>query len=509
MDLAHFTIGRSSGVLMHLTSLPGRACGDLGPAAYRFVDWLALAGQAWWQVLPLVDTGGGASPYSGICSRAANPLLLSMEALVEEGLLDKAALLGVAFGCEAVDFSAAASWKEGLLRQGHQKLMQGGGEGLLDSLGEYRAANSEWVEDYALFRALRDRSGGQEWTQWPVPLRDRDAVALAAARLDLACEISFYVFVQWLFDRQWLKLREYAASKGVRMIGDVPIFVGHDSVDVWRYRELFDLDGSGAPQNVAGVPPDYFSAVGQRWGNPLFRWDAMSEDGYAWWVSRLGRVLGQVDLVRLDHFRGFESYWEIPAAEPTAIVGRWRKGPGASLFHRLTEALGPLPLFAEDLGDITPEVNELRRELGLPGMAVLQFGFEGDADNPHAPANHVEHAVVYTGTHDNDTTRGWWNALDGSVQGRVMQECEMDGHCDPVEGLLRAALASPARLCVVPVQDVLGLGSEARLNVPGVAEEQWQWRLDASLLTPCSARRLREMTESAGRVGLARLSQVG
>ncbi|HYJ79031.1 MAG TPA: 4-alpha-glucanotransferase [Longimicrobiaceae bacterium] len=492
---------RRAGILLHPTSLPGPGVGDLGPEAYRFADWLAEAGQSLWQVLPLVATGEGGSPYNALSAFAGNPLLLSPRGLVDDGLLEEDETEAPAgLPDEGVDFQEVGRWKDRLLRRAHGAFRAGWAPGLRRAFAAYRRRQKGWLEDWALFRALRDEFGAAGWTEWSQGLAHRDPEAMGEAASHLREEVERHAFGQFLFDRQWGTLRAYAAERGVRLVGDVPIFVAHDSADVWAHQELFELDRQGRPTAVSGVPPDYFSATGQRWGNPLYRWDVVERSGWRWWIERLRRTLELVDVARIDHFRGFEAYWEIPADEPTAIGGRWVPGPGAKLFAALQRELGPLPLIAEDLGIIAPQVDALREELGLPGMRVLQFAFgTPDPANPHLPANHPAASVAYTGTHDNDTAAGWFRALPPGERAAVRRLTGAeDGEMH--WGMIEAVLRSPADTAIVPLQDVLGVGSEARMNTPGTTAGNWEWRLRAGELTPALAARLRGITRASGRL---------
>jgi 4-alpha-glucanotransferase len=490
--------GRSAGVLLHVTSLPGRwGIGTAGDEAIAFIDWLAGAGQRVWQILPLVPVSGGGSPYDGLSALAGNPLLVSPAWLVEEGLLDADAARAEEVPEGRVDYPAVHARAERLQRMAFESLRAGAAPKLKRELARFRKA-SPWAEEYALFAALRRGAGGAPWFEWEEELRDRRRGALEDARLTHEEEVAFELFRQFLFARHWGRVREHASRRGVRILGDLPIFVSLDSADVWANQELFQLDAAGRPEVVAGVPPDYFSATGQRWGNPLYRWEEMRRGGYAWWTERFGRTLDQVDAVRVDHFRGFEAYWEIPASAPTAESGRWLPGPGRGLFDTLREQLGELPLVAEDLGLITPEVDALREALSLPGMRVLQFAFDGKSDNPHHPSNHVADAVAYTGTHDNDTLAGWWAGLNGEERAEVLRSLGVEPPADHWM-LVRTVLASPAGLAVIPAQDLLGLGSEARMNTPGVAESNWSWRLLPGELNADVARRVQEITTGEGR----------
>jgi 4-alpha-glucanotransferase len=493
---------RASGILLHPTSLPGPAVGDLGEHAHRFVDWLAEAGQSLWQVLPLVATDEGGSPYNGLSAFAGNTLLLSPSLLVEDGLLEADETWAPPGVSEArVVYREAARWKARLVRRAFGAFRAGWAPALRHAFVEFRERQAGWLDDYALFRALREEHGGAPWTRWEKGVRRREPGALARAAAHLHEEVERHAFGQFLFDRQWSALRRHAHASGVRIMGDVPIFVAHDSADVWAHPELFALNARGEPTVVSGVPPDYFSATGQRWGNPLYRWEVMARDGYRWWVERFRRTLELVDLARVDHFRGFEAYWEVPAREETALHGRWVPGPGRSLFDAVERELGSLPLVAEDLGIITPEVEALRDGLGLPGMRVLQFGLGGDdPGNPHRPGSWPRRSVAYTGTHDNDTAAGWYHGAASEEEraglGRLTGRSEEEVHWAMVEVVLR----SDADLAVVPLQDVLGLGSEARMNTPGTVEGNWAWRVREGALTPELAARLRALTAETGRL---------
>lgn len=496
--------GRASGILLHPTSLPGGSIGDLGPAAYRFVDWLAGAEQEFWQLLPLVPVGAGGSPYDGLSAFAGNPLLLSPDLLVEEGWLDPADVAeGEERETDRVDVVRATRFKERVVRRAFAAFGQGRGPALASEWDAFRREHVDWLDDYALFAALREHHGGASWSEWPHDVRTREPGAVERWRDRLAEPIERHAFGQWLFDRQWGALREAAHRRGVRIIGDIPIFVAYDSADVWANQELFRLDAEGRPLVVAGVPPDYFSETGQRWGNPLYDWERMEARGWRWWTERFRRTLQQVDVARIDHFRGFQAFWEIPAGNPTAVNGRWRPGPGRALFRAVERALGPLPLIAEDLGLITHEVEALRDELGFPGMRVLQFASDGEPENPHLPANHPRGAVAYTGTHDNDTALGWYAGASGAEQKRF--RALADDPDEPVDrAMLRLVWESPADLAIAPLQDVLGLGSEARMNTPGTAGGNWGWRYTEGSLTEPTQARLRELTRATGRSNTSR-----
>jgi len=470
---------RVGGVLLHPTSLPGPpGIGDLGPAAFRFVDFLARAGQRRWQILPLGPTGYGDSPYACDSSFAGNPLLISPEALVADGLLDRGALGAPDLPPGRVDYEAVRRNKALLLDRAFDRFERTPPAGARAGFDAFCHDARDWLEDYALFAALKPHFGGAPWRTWEAALRRREERALAQWRGQLAREVERVRFEQFLFHAQWGALRAHAKDRGVRIIGDVPIFVPLDCADVWVRPDLFKLDPDGMPTVVAGVPPDYFSATGQLWGNPIYRWEAHAAEGFAWWTARVAAALERVDLLRIDHFRGFAACWEVPAGAADAIGGSWVPGPGAALFEAVGRALGqpkPLPLIAEDLGVITADVTALRDELELPGMAVLQFAFEGGTDNPHLPANHVPNQVVFTGTHDNDTTVGWFRALPPEQKRAVLAVTGGDGgaiHRD----LAALALGSVAETAILPLQDVLGLGSEARMNHPGKAHGNWAWR---------------------------------
>ncbi|HEY3124539.1 MAG TPA: 4-alpha-glucanotransferase, partial [Thermoanaerobaculia bacterium] len=458
---------RAAGILLHPTSLPGRfGIGDFGPDAERFLEWAQSAGQRLWQVLPLHPAPYG-SPYGSSSAFAGNPLLISPDRLCEEGFLSQSALEDApALLRDRVDFTAAREWKEQFLRASWEESRAT--PRVVEELESFRGAPEQaaWLADWSLFAAIGQmRWGG--WTLWPEDLRRRQPEALAAARRELAQEIAYQDYVQFLFFRQWGRVKAQANRRGLAILGDVPIYVAHDSADVWARQELFLLDAGGRPEVVAGVPPDAFSETGQLWGYPMYRWDEMEKDGFSWWTARVRMALTAADAVRIDHFRGFAAGWSVSATETSAINGRWTPGPGAKLFEALRRALGEVPLVAEDLGVITEDVRALLAALGIPGMRVLQFGFSED-DSEHLPHRHVADSVVYTGTHDNDTTRGWFAALGGRERRRVLEYVGGDGS-DIAGDFIRAAYTSVAGLAVVPLQDVLGLGSEARMNTPGRA----------------------------------------
>ena len=445
---------RRAGVLLHPTSLP---TGNFGTDAWRFVDVLSATGTSVWQMLPLGPTHRDGSPYHCLSVHALNPALLSPERLVESGLLE----------------SASAPREHGLA-EALASLQRPAQAGLRAAFETFCAAHAGWLEDFALYQVLRARYNARAWWKWPPALRDREPLALETAAAELAETLTRVRFEQFLLDWQFRELRVYAQARGIRLFGDAPIYVAHDSAEVWAHRDYFKLDAEGHPRVVAGVPPDYFSATGQRWGNPHYDWPHMQADGFRWWQQRLASELERFDLVRIDHFRGFEACWEIPAHEPTAINGHWVPVPGDALFASLRERFGELPLVAEDLGIITPEVVALRRRYALPGMLVLQFAFDGGPENPYLPHNHVVDAVVYTGTHDNDTTLAWFTGRSEPEQRAVLDYLDA---AEPMpRALIHAALNSVARLAVIPMQDILELGAGHRMNTPGTATGNWQWR---------------------------------
>lgn len=497
---------RTAGVLLHPTSLPGRfGVGDLGPELARFLEWVAAAGQSIWQVLPLGPPDFHNAPYGCLSAFAGNPLLISPELLVAEELLPEEELQEAPGNPDWVDFGAVKPWKERLLRQACQRFLErSNAENELTTFTnapEQRA----WLDDWVLFEALRNRHEDGGWWDWPAEIRDRDPAALNAARGELASEIRYQTFVQWVFFRQWDAVRKKAAEHGLQILGDIPIYVSWNSAEVWSRPDLFDLDANGYPLSVAGVPPDYFSETGQLWGNPIFRWDRMAEEGYAWWVERLRANLRLADVVRLDHFRAFASYWRVPAGEETAINGEWVPGPRTAFFDAVGEALGhsldDLPLLAEDLGEVTPDVGELLEAVGLPCMRVLQFGFD-NPDSIHAPHNLPRHSIAYTGTHDNNTTAGWYAGLEHDARCVVNDYCGVSEDASPetfVHAMVRTLYASVAQRVVIPVQDVLALPTTARMNLPGDSEGNWQWRLPPGRLTHEHAGALRHLAWLTGR----------
>jgi len=476
---------RSAGVLLHLSSLPGSGpCGQLGPAASRFAEFLAACGVTVWQMLPVGPTAADGSPYQSASVHAGNHRFVSPEPLVAAGWLEPA---------------DAALEVDAWLPHAWRRFRVSADAAARRELEDFCRQEAYWLEDYALFAALQaERPGG--WWTWPAALRDREPQALAETRARLHERIALVRFTQFLFFSQWAALRAHANARGIRLFGDMPIFVAHDSAEVWAHRDLFALDAQGLPTVVAGVPPDYFSATGQRWGNPLYRWDALQRDGFRFWIDRLCTQLKLFDLVRIDHFRGFEAYWEIPASEPVAVRGRWVAAPGRELFERLHEVYDPLPVVAEDLGVITPEVEALRDAFSLPGMKILQFAFSGGASNPYLPFNHPERSVVYTGTHDNDTTVGWYTALSEGERAHVDDYLGHPQELMPWP-LIRCALASRARLAVVPMQDLLELDGQHRMNLPGTDEGNWRWRFDWADIRPELPGQVRHLLGLYGRLG--------
>ncbi len=492
-----------AGLLLHPTSLPGPSgAGDFGEGAVRFLDWACDGGMGVWQILPLGPAGHGNSPYSGTSAFAGNPMLLSPEALLEDGLLARRDLEGAPhFPADRVDFGQIVPWKEGILRKAWECYRSNPPQRLREESEAFASdpARTFWLEDWALYSALKSRFGGKSWVRWPAEMARREPAEMERARRDLAEEAAYHRFLQFLFARQWGHVKREANRRGIRVMGDLPLYVAFDSADVWASPHLFDLDDNLLPRNVAGVPPDYFSETGQRWGNPLYLWDRMAGEGYAWWIARVRENLRQADILRIDHFRGLEAYWEIPAEEPTAMEGAWRPGPGKALFQALHRALGKVPFVAEDLGIITDEVRRLRDSLGLPGMKVLQFAFD-TPDSDHLPGRFPPETVIYTGTHDNDTTRGWFEKVKGEERRRVL---EFLGHGAEQEihwKMIGAAFSSEAWIAVAPLQDVLGLGSEARMNNPSTARGNWVWRAAQDSLRPEQAARLRNLAVGAGRL---------
>ena len=493
-----FLSRRTSGVLLHITSLPGpNGSGDFGICARHFVDWLASAGQSMWQILPLSPAGPGNSPYQSVSAFAGSPLMVDLDDLVQMGWLPWMPTQG--FDHDRCDFARVAPFRMACLRKAWDGFNLRANEESRQSLADFCTQHAHWLDDYALFMVLSERHIGS-WPHWPAPLAQRDPAALNEVRQHSPKALGFWHFVQWRFWVQWQALREYARGRGVQMVGDAPIFVAHHSADVWAHTEQFLLDEGFEPNVVAGVPPDYFSATGQRWGNPLYNWPVMAQSGYRWWKDRVAHLFQQVDVVRLDHFRGFEAHWEIPASELTAVAGQWQRGPGLPLFAELQQELGALAIIAEDLGLITPEVTALREACGFPGMRILQFAFGSGSANPYLPHNLEPNCVAYTGTHDNDTTLGWWRAASSDDKAAARAYLGPAVDTEPHWTLITALSQSVANTLVLPFQDVLGLDGKHRMNTPGRATGCWEWRFDWRQVDHRPAERLLALTRAHGRM---------
>jgi 4-alpha-glucanotransferase len=493
---------RASGVLLHVTSLPSPyGVGDVGPSALAWIDRLHEAGQTWWQALPLGPTGYGNSPYQFLSSFAGNWLLISPESLIADGLLRASDAAGQSFSETAVDYDAVISFKRRLLETAWTNFNAGAGRDLKLAFEQFRNDQAHWLDDYALFRALKFKYRSESYHEWPAELIRRSPAALADARQELWSQIEQACLAQFLVFRQGERLKEHAHSKGVNLIGDLPFFVSPDSSDVWANPELFLLDEQRRPRFVAGVPPDYFSSQGQLWGNPVYDWEAHRRTGYRWCIDRMRALLAHVDLIRLDHFRGFAAAWHIPAGAPTAQSGQWVPGPGAELFSALQRDLGALPFIAEDLGFITPDVYALRDQFHVPGTRVLQFAFDGSPDNPYLPHNYVPNTVVYTGTHDNNTTRGWFEELPDNQRQNLWNYLKQPGGAsgEAASALLRLAWSSVAALALAPLQDLLNLGADGRMNVPGRVDGNWRWRCTEKMLSTSSFEWLCDLTKSSNR----------
>jgi 4-alpha-glucanotransferase len=493
---------RMCGVLLHVTSLPSYGgVGDFGPAAYEFVDFLAAAKQRLWQVLPLSPTGYGSSPYSALSAFAGNPILISLERLADDGWIARERLEGLPGHNGPADFGAAAARKVPLIEEAAGNFLDHAGDAAHARFQKFCQDNASWLLDYAMFNVLRRRFGYVSWIDWPAEYAQRKHDALTAALTEYGRELAIEQAVQFFFDEQWCALRTYCKARDIRTMGDVAIFVNYDSADVWTHPEIFELDEERKMIRVSGVPPDYFSASGQRWGNPLYKWGVLKERGFDWWVARIRRSLALYDMIRLDHFRGFEAYWSIAADEPTAINGQWVKAPGLELFQRLKDVFGELPFVAEDLGLITREVDELREHFGMPGMKILQFGFSDRNSHLYLPHKFVPNAVVYTGTHDNDTTLGWWKdgatAQEREHAQTYLGKIEHDGQI--VWAMMRAAAGSVANLCIFPLQDILHLGTEARMNMPAAGVGNWTWRYAKDALHPDFSTKLAALMEMTDR----------
>jgi len=485
---------RAGGVILHPTSLPGPyGIGDLGPEAYRWIDALAASNTGLWQMLPLGPTGYADSPYQCFSSFAGNPNLISPDLLAGDGLLDRYDLAGPSFDDRRVEYGAVIPWKAALVERAFANFRAGAGDPVLrDEFDAYVESSRDWLEDFALFMTLKGNRGGVSWLDWPEPFRLRDSDALAAVANDAAERIDRERFTQFLFRRQWTRLHDYALSSGVRIVGDLPIFVAIDSSDVWASRDLFQLDGDGRPTVVAGVPPDYFSPTGQLWGNPLYDWGRHAADGFAWWADRFRAALSSADIVRVDHFRAFADYWEIPAGSDTAMFGEWRDGPGIAFFEAMQARLGDLPVIAEDLGELSPGVPALLERTGYPGMRVLQFAFSTDEHDPFLPHTYPQNTVAYTGTHDNDTTLGWWETAPIEERRRAAAYLGIDDG-DPVGRFLEALWGSAAMFAIAPLQDLLRAGPSDRMNLPGTTGGNWQWRVDRDEIGPALVEQLQTL----------------
>jgi 4-alpha-glucanotransferase len=500
------TFPRASGILLHPTSLPGpHGIGDLGAESYRFLDFLQSAGHKLWQVLPLNPTGYGDSPFQCFSASAGNPLLINLDRFVDKGTLSKADLKDApVWPLENVDYGRVIAFKTPLLKKAAQNFLESVTSDDRRRFEGFCQANANWLDDFALFMAVKDTQNLVSWTRWPADIAARKPDALRDWSTRLAHEIEAIKYWQFEFTQQWQDLRAYARERNIRIIGDIPIYVAHDSADVWANREYFCLDAKGNPSKISGVPPDYFSSSGQLWGNPIYNWALLKKTGYKWWIERFRSAMRLYDIMRIDHFRGFEAYWEVPAGETTAINGQWIKGPGAELFSVMQSELGELPIIAENLGVITPEVEAIRHQFRFPGMAILQFAFGNDPQGPSfRPHNYDRNLVAYTGTHDNDTTAGWWSSkgTDDSIRtaedvlkehafARAYLGLKDDAIC---WAMIRAILASVANTAMIPLQDVLGLGSQARMNLPGTSSGNWRWRVRPDALTDELASKLREM----------------
>ena len=495
---------RTSGLLLHISSLPSAyGIGDLGPAAFRFADFLARTNQRLGQVLPVGPIGPGASPYSSPSTFAGNPLLIAPEPLVENGLLTQEDLAPLAeLPADRVDYARLIPRKQAVLQAAFRRFQADASTVDARRFKQFRDDQSAWLDEYALYAALKEAHNGAAWTDWEAPLVRRDPEALARARDEHAASIEKHIFWQYLFHRQWSALQSYCHTRDIRLFGDLPIYVAPDSADVWAHQDLFHLDDDGTPTVAAGVPPDYFSPEGQHWGNPIYRWDRMADRGYAWWTERLRRAFDRFDLVRLDHFRGFDEYWAIPAGHETAIKGEWRDGPGAAFFEAMEDEFGDLPVVAEDLGIITDSVKELRDAFGFPGMAVLQFAFGSDPTNEFLPHNYTQNRVVYTGTHDNNTFMGWWTEeLSDEKKDFAQSYLHLSSSRDDAAHwqAIRAVMASVADRAVFPLQDVIGLGPEGRMNTPGTTEDNWAWRFTPDQISDDDEKTLEELTYVYGR----------
>ena len=485
---------RSSGILLHPTSLPGSyGIGDIGSRAHRWIEFLSAAGCGLWQVLPIGPTGYGDSPYQCFSSFAGNPLLISPDALLKDDLLHPDDLYDhPCFPEHRVEFGEVIPWKAGVLDRSFIRYQHTQSPPLNAEMEEFQVKHSAWLDDFALFMALKEAHGGAPWHTWEKPLRERQPEAVSKARKQHAIAIQRQVYRQFLFYRQWAKLKSFAHEKNIQIIGDIPIFVAHDSADVWANPHLFHLDATGMPTFVAGVPPDYFAPTGQLWGNPLYRWDVHADTAYTWWLDRIKATLNLVDIIRIDHFRGFAGYWEVPGKAKTAEIGRWVPGPGKDFFRSIRQSLGDLPIIAEDLGVITPDVIELRDSFDLPGMRIFQFAFDSDPDDPFLPHNYPVNCVVYTGTHDNDTVRGWYDRVPEKDKAFYRRYLDRDGAMVNWD-MIRGVWSSVAVFGLAPMQDFLDLGNEARMNYPGNPSGNWMWRMSTNAQTPELQDKIKEL----------------
>jgi 4-alpha-glucanotransferase len=484
---------RSSGIILHPTSLPGPdGIGDLGPEAYRWIEFLAGAECGLWQVLPLGPTGYGDSPYQCFSAFAGNPFLVSPALLMQDGLLKREDFASrPSFSDDEVDYGQVIPWKLALLDRAAGRFEKTADADLKKEFAAFQREQSDWLQDFALFMAIKESQGGVAWNQWPEPFRRRDKMAIDLFIQKNQPDIQRHILRQFFFFRQWQSLREYAHQQGIQIIGDIPIFVAYDSADAWGNKDLFYLDDTGQPSVVAGVPPDYFSPTGQLWGNPLYRWDVHRASGYSWWIKRIKATLKLFDIIRLDHFRGFAGYFEIPFGLPTAEIGTWIRGPGKDIFEKIQQAMGDLPIIAEDLGEITSDVIDLRDHFGLPGMKILQFAFASDATEPFLPHNYPVNCVAYTGTHDNDTTRGWYESAPEEEQDYCRRYLARSGE-DIAWDMIRAVWSSIALFTLAPMQDFLSLDTKARMNMPGRLGGNWSWRMQADALTARLQTRIKE-----------------
>jgi 4-alpha-glucanotransferase len=492
---------RASGILLHPTSLPGRfGIGDIGRASFEFVDFLSASGQTYWQILPLGPTGHGDSPYSTFSAFAGNPLLISPESLVELALLpDSAIAEAPSFPDELIDYGLVYEWKSQMLRTAFENFRSSHDRAISDAFRDFCGQNAWWLDDYATYRAVKWAQGNKPWFEWAEPLRLRSPDAVEKAVSQLGREIEAQRFGQFLFFHGWGETRKYANERGVTIIGDIPIFVALDSADVWCNQDKFKLNPDGTPKVVSGVPPDYFSKTGQLWGNPIYDWDAMRSDDFSWWTARIAFAMKTANIVRLDHFIGFVRNWEVPGGDQTAENGRWADVPGEKVFEALTRRLGPLPVIAEDLGSVTPQVEALRDRYDMPGMRILQYAFGGDPKDANLPHNYVRNSVAYTGTHDNDTTAGWYKKAakhERSFCRKYLHATGREIHRD----MIRGVYSSVADAAIVPMQDVLGLGTSARMNTPATSDRNWKWRLTSDQVTDEVSGWLRDMTATYGRL---------